>query len=105
MFPRSMRELYRPLTLLIYLKGGENDGQHSASLGDVMVITWTRNRAHRSANRVLVVMVNDYSLLLARTHSGIGQPVPATEFNRAVLQGRSTRSTVLAALLIERPLA
>ena len=29
----------RPFDLLTYLKGGEKDGQHSASLGDVMEIT------------------------------------------------------------------
>jgi hypothetical protein len=37
-----MGEPYRSPTLLIYLKGGENDGQHSASLGTVIAITWTR---------------------------------------------------------------
>jgi hypothetical protein len=40
-----MGEPYRSPTLLIYLKGGENDRQHSASLGNVMVITWTRPKS------------------------------------------------------------
>ena len=32
-------KLYRPMPLLTYLKGGGADGQHSASLGNVIEIT------------------------------------------------------------------
>ena len=80
----SQHERDLPLSdFAIYVKGGEEDGQHSASLGNVMAITWTR----QCADAFKLVCTSNWNWLVS------------------VWQGVGTRLTVLAVPLIECPLA